>query len=87
MAGTLSLDLDDSLEGIRAEVNVFFERLIELVVVHLQMPEPRRARSFAGLLVTTIEGAYIRGRAERSTRAFDEAAVLLGEMADTRAAT
>jgi TetR/AcrR family transcriptional repressor of lmrAB and yxaGH operons len=82
MAGTLSLDLDDGLERIRGEVGAFFEQMIQLVATHLPMPDRRRARSFAGLLLTTIEGAYIRGRAERSTRAFDEAATLLGEMAD-----
>ena len=49
----------------------------------LHLADRRRARSFAGLLLTTIEGAYIRGRAERSTRAFDEAASLLGDMAET----
>lgn len=82
MAGALSLDLDDSLERVRGEVGAFFEQMIELVATHLRMPDRRRARSFAGLLLTTIEGAYIRGRAERSTQAFDEAAVLLGELAD-----
>jgi TetR/AcrR family transcriptional repressor of lmrAB and yxaGH operons len=82
MAGTLSLDLDDTLEAVRGEVGTFFEQMIELVVTHLRMPDRSRARSFAGLLLTTIEGAYIRGRAERSTQAFDEAASLLGELAD-----
>jgi len=85
MAGTLSLDLDDSLDAVREEVRAFFERMIELVVTHLPMPDRRRARSFAGLLLTTIEGAYLRGRAERSTQAFDEAAGLLGALADTLA--
>ncbi len=83
MAGTLSLDLDESLERVRGEVGAFFEQMIELVATHLPMPDRRQARSFAGLLLTTIEGAYIRGRAERSTQAFDEAARLLGELADT----
>lgn len=83
MGGTLSLDLDDSLEAVRGEVSAFFERMIELVITHVPIPDRRRARSFAGLLLTTIEGAYIRGRAERSTKAFDEASSLLGEMAET----
>lgn len=87
MAGTLSLDLDDSLERVRGEVGAFFEQMIELVATHLPMPDRRRARSFAGLVLTTIEGAYIRGRAERSTQAFDEAASLLGDLADTLTGT
>jgi TetR/AcrR family transcriptional repressor of lmrAB and yxaGH operons len=86
MAGTLCLDLDDSLEGVRGEVGAFFEQMIELVASSLRIQDRRRARSFAGLLLTTIEGAYVRGRAERTTQAFDEAASLLGEMADSLAA-
>jgi TetR/AcrR family transcriptional repressor of lmrAB and yxaGH operons len=85
MAGTLSLGMDGNLEQVRGEIGAFFEQLIELVVTHLRIHERRRARAFAGLLVTTIEGAYVRGRAERSTQAFDEAASLLSEMADTLA--
>jgi TetR/AcrR family transcriptional repressor of lmrAB and yxaGH operons len=87
MAGTLSLDLDDSLEPVRAEVGNFFEQMIDLIATQLHISDRRRARSFAGLLLSTIEGAYIRGRAERSTRAFDEAASLLAEMADALSET
>ena len=67
--------------GLRRDLHV----MIELLATHLCIPDRRRAQSFAGLLLTTIEGAYVRGRAERSTQAFDEAASLLGEMADTLA--
>ena len=80
--GTVSLDLDESLEGLRSTVQNFFDRMIDLIAAQLGMSDPHRARSFAGLLMTTIEGAYIRGRAERSTRAFDEAALWLAEIAD-----
>jgi hypothetical protein len=83
-AGTVSLDLDSDLEGLRGAVQSFFDRMVELIAERLGMPDPHRARSFAGLLMTTIEGAYIRGRAERSTRAFDEAADWLSEIADAR---
>jgi TetR/AcrR family transcriptional regulator, lmrAB and yxaGH operons repressor len=81
-AGTVCLDLDDSLDAVRTVVQRFFEQMIDLVATHLRISDRRRARSFAGLLMTVIEGAYIRGRAERSTRAFDEAATWLAEMAD-----
>jgi TetR/AcrR family transcriptional repressor of lmrAB and yxaGH operons len=80
--GTVSLDLDNGLETLRATVQRYFEQMIELIATHLEIADRRRARSFAGLLLTTIEGAYIRGRAEHSTRAFDEAATWLAEMAD-----
>lgn len=81
--GTVCLDLDNSLESLRATVHRYFEQMLELIATHLEIADRRRARSFAGLLLTTIEGAYIRGRAERSTRAFDEAATWLAELADT----
>jgi TetR/AcrR family transcriptional repressor of lmrAB and yxaGH operons len=81
-AGTVALDLDADLESIRGTVEDFFARMIEQIATHLGLSDRRRARSFAGLLLTTIEGAYIRGRAEHSTAAFDEAALWLAELAD-----
>lgn len=81
-AGTVSLDLDADLESVRGTVEHFFARMIELIATHLGLRDRRQARSFAGLLMTTIEGAYIRGRAEHSTAAFDEAAPWLSELAD-----
>jgi hypothetical protein len=47
--------------------------------------DPRRARSFAGLLVTAIEGAYIRGRAERSAQPFIDAGKWLATLAEQEA--
>lgn len=85
MGGTLSLDLDEGLQDVRTSVQAFFERMIDLLAKGLGIADGRRARSFAGMLLTTIEGAYVRGRAERSTRAFDESAVLLAEIADALA--
>lgn len=86
LGGTLSLDLDDSLQDVRAEVQAFFERMVELLADGVGIEDKRRARGFAGLLLTTIEGAYVRGRAERSAQAFDQAAVLLADLADNLAA-
>jgi len=83
--GTVSLDLDSSLEPLRATVQRYFEQMIEMIATHLGIDDRRRARSFAGLLLTAIEGAYLRGRAEHSTRAFDEAATWLADMADAMA--
>jgi TetR/AcrR family transcriptional repressor of lmrAB and yxaGH operons len=80
--GTVSLDLDGDLEPLRATVQRYFDSMIELIATRIGIADRRRARSFAGLLLTTIEGAYIRGRAEHSTQAFDEAAAWLAEMAD-----
>lgn len=85
-AGAASLDLDAELEIVRRSVRRFFDGAIALIAEHLGLPERRRAKSFAGLLLTTIEGAYIRGRAEHSTQAFKEAATWLAELADREAA-
>jgi hypothetical protein len=43
--------------------------------------DPNRARSFAGLVLSCIEGAYLRGRAEARARRFREAGRWLGELA------
>lgn len=85
-AGAASLDLDADLEVVRRAVQRFFDGTMELFAQRLGLPDQRRARSFAGLLLTAIEGAYIRGRAEHSTLAFKEAAAWLSELADREAA-
>ena len=86
-AGAVSLDLEHGLEGVRDAVAAFFERFIALCERHLApaFADPKRARAFAGLLLTTIEGAYVRGRAEHSTAAFREAAEWLAPLADAGA--
>jgi TetR/AcrR family transcriptional regulator, lmrAB and yxaGH operons repressor len=40
---------------------------------HAQMRAHARTKSFAGLVISAIEGGYIRGRAERSTKPMLEA--------------
>lgn len=80
--GTVSLDLNDELEAVRAAVERYFQGMVDLFARQLGFADRRRAESFADLLLTTIEGAYIRGRAEHSTRAFEQAAHWLAELAD-----
>jgi hypothetical protein len=57
-----------------------------LIALHVDLGDPRRSRSFAGLVLTAIEGAYIRARAERSGRAFREAGLWLAELVEARPA-
>lgn len=83
--GTVSLDLNDELEPVRATVERYFQSMVDLFTRHLGFAERRRAESFADLLLSVIEGAYIRGRAEHSTRAFAQAAHWLAELADRAA--
>jgi TetR/AcrR family transcriptional repressor of lmrAB and yxaGH operons len=83
--GAISLDLDMELEAVRLAVVRYFEQTTELFARHLPFPDRRRAKAFAGLLLTAIQGGYVRGRAEKSSRAFKEAAMWLADLADEQA--
>jgi hypothetical protein len=55
---------------------------IELISMHFPIRNAGKRKSFAGLVLTVIEGAFIRARAERSSRPFRDAAVWLAEIAE-----
>lgn len=80
-AGTVCLDLDEEFESLRPAVAGALREYQRAIGAHFPFASRRRAESFAGLLLTAIEGAYIRGRAERSGRAFREAGEWLAELA------
>ena len=80
--GTVCLDLDSELEGLRFVVAAAFDQYVKAIEVHFPFQDRRRAKSFAGLLLTTIEGAYIRGRADRSSKPFREAGAWLAELVE-----
>lgn len=80
-AGAVALDLDDELEGLHAAIAATFDDWIALIADGIGIADRKRARSFAGLALTAIEGAYVRGRAERSTAPFVEAGRWLAELA------
>lgn len=84
-AGTTSLDLDDDLEAVRFAIVSMFSDCVDVISRHFAIADRRRRRSFAGLVLTAIEGGYIRGRAERSTRALKDAAAWLAEIAEREA--
>jgi TetR/AcrR family transcriptional repressor of lmrAB and yxaGH operons len=87
-AGAVSLDLDgDELEIVRQAIASAFDEWTALIATRLGFADARRARSFAGLVLTAIEGAYVRGRAERSSRPFIEAGQWLAELADAERQT
>jgi len=83
--GTVSLDLEKDLEEIRIVLEVALRKWIALIEGHFDFGDTRRTKSFAGLLLTNIEGAYIRSRAERSSQPFTEAGAWLAELAERRA--
>jgi TetR/AcrR family transcriptional repressor of lmrAB and yxaGH operons len=78
--GTVCLDLDNEQEALRAVVEAAFRRWAELIARHIDLGNARRSRAFACLVLTAIEGAYIRSRAERSGHPFREAGDLLAEL-------
>ena len=80
VAGTTSLDLDDDLEAVRFAIVSMFSDCVDVISRHFAIADRRRRRSFAGLVLTAIEGGYIRGRAEHSTRALKDAAAWLAEI-------
>ncbi|MGE5731078.1 MAG: TetR/AcrR family transcriptional regulator [Gemmatimonas sp.] len=82
--GTVCLDLDAELEGLRLVVAAAFDQYVKAIEAHFPFRDRRRAKSFAGLLLTAIEGAYIRGRANGSSKPFREAGALLAELVERR---
>ena len=82
-AGCVSLDLGEELDGeVHAAVQQAFERYVDVIATHIAFADRRRAGSFASLLLTVIEGGYVRGRAEHSAAAFREAGEWLARLAE-----
>jgi TetR/AcrR family transcriptional repressor of lmrAB and yxaGH operons len=71
--GAVTLDLDTEAARLRAVVESALASWQSLIARHLPMCSRARRESFAGLVISAIEGAYIRGRAERSKKPFREA--------------
>jgi TetR/AcrR family transcriptional regulator, lmrAB and yxaGH operons repressor len=80
--GTVCLDLDSSLEDLRYVAAAAFDEYLQAIEAHFPFKDRRRARSFAGLLLTAIEGAYVRGRADASSKPFREAGAWLAELVE-----
>ena len=80
--GAVTLDLDESLAGVRPATAAAFADWRALFAAHFPIRDRRRREAFAGLLLTAIQGGYVRGRAERSAEPFREAARWLGDIAE-----
>ncbi len=79
--GAVSLDLDADVEGLRPVLADALGEWTAAIAAHFDFGDAKRARSFASLVMTSIEGAYVRARAERSKRPFLEAGEWLAELA------
>lgn len=82
-AGAVALDLDVDVNAIRPVIAAAFASWQAVIASHLSIRSRARRESLAGLVLSTIEGAYIRGRAERSTNAFLEAGDWLARLAES----
>lgn len=80
--GTVCLDLDAGVESLRPVIANAFGQYMQAIAVHFPFRDRQREKSFAGLVLTAIEGAYVRGRADRSGKPFREAGALLAELAE-----
>jgi hypothetical protein len=84
-AGAVALDLSAQEESIGSTVAGEFGSWIDVIARCLPFLDESRRQAFAGLVLTTIEGGYVRGRAERSVRPLLEAGAWLAELADREA--
>ena len=78
--GTVCLDLDSELDDLRFVLAAAFDQYVKAIEAHFPFQDRQRAKSFAGLLLTAIEGGYIRSRADRSSKPFREAGAWLAEL-------
>jgi len=80
-AGCVSLDLDRDSESIRLAAKGAFDAYTTAIARHFDFGSPAATRAFAGFVLTAIEGAYVRCRAERSSKPFAEAGAWIARLA------
>jgi TetR/AcrR family transcriptional regulator, lmrAB and yxaGH operons repressor len=71
--GAVTLDLGADTAKIQLLVETIFKSWQAIIAQHLPIINAVRRDSLAGLILSMIEGAYVRGRAERSAQPFLEA--------------
>jgi TetR/AcrR family transcriptional repressor of lmrAB and yxaGH operons len=82
-AGAVTLDLDAEVVALRPVIAAAFASWQGVIANHLPLRSRARRESLAGLVLSTIEGAYIRGRAEHSKKPFMEAGEWLAQLAES----
>jgi TetR/AcrR family transcriptional repressor of lmrAB and yxaGH operons len=81
--GAVSLDLADDADRLRPTLRAALQTWSQVVARQIDLGDAERTRSFAGFVLTAIEGAYVRARAEGSGRAFREAGAWLAACVPT----
>ena len=79
-AGAVTLDLDADGAAIQPVIANAFKSWQGVIARDLPIRSASRRKSFAGLVLSTIEGAYVRGRAEHSKQPFIDAGEWLAAM-------
>lgn len=80
-AGAVTLDLDPASEALREPCHDVFASLVDAVDAALAPIPKAKRRDLAGLIVSTMQGAYIRARAARDVAPFREAGENLAALA------
>jgi len=78
--GAVVLDLSADAESLRLVLAGILDDWRGVIAPHFQLGSAKEAESFAGLVLTTIESAHIRARAERSGAPFREAGHWLSKL-------
>lgn len=76
-SGTVCLDIDAEMETLRLRVATTFDEYIAAIARHVHVGSEGENAAFAAFVLTAIQGAYIRGRADRSGKPFREAGAWL----------
>ena len=80
-SGAVCLDLDAEMQALRETVASTFRQYVEAIARHVHVGSERESREFAAFVLTAIQGAWIRGRAERSGKPFLDAGKWLARLA------
>jgi TetR/AcrR family transcriptional repressor of lmrAB and yxaGH operons len=79
-AGTVCLDLEEESEHLRDAVAACLDAYVHAIADQLGFLSRPQAVAFAGVALSAIEGAYVRGRAAQSSEPFREAGAWLAHL-------
>jgi AcrR family transcriptional regulator len=78
----VTLDLRASDDSLRQVCDASFHQWVDGIAAHLPWPEVETRRSFATMVVLSLEGAFILARAEKAGDAFTTAGDWLARLAE-----
>jgi len=81
--GCVTLDLRASDDSLRQVCDASFNEWLDEIACHMPWPDARTRRSFAMMIVLTLEGAFVLARAGQSGDAFTTAGDWLARLANS----